>query len=151
MAGIGSRTVGELERGEEKGYRDSLIAKLEKALQWPPGAVRSILDGGDPPAPGTQVIYVPEDAAKYGAGMHQAGTDPPPMLGGGLTPGQQVDAWLHPDSGISDRDRDALRKLVDAAVHLAEQAAVAHDVKRGSRPVDVPVLDATVKAHDHAR
>ncbi len=56
-AGIGSRTVGEIERGEEKGYRDSLIAKLEKALQWPPGAVRSIVAGGDPPAPGSRIFY----------------------------------------------------------------------------------------------
>jgi hypothetical protein len=63
MAGIGSRTVGEIERGEEKGYRDSLIAKLEKALQWPPGSTRTIVAGGEPPAPGSRTVYGDPDQA----------------------------------------------------------------------------------------
>lgn len=56
-SGIGSRTLGDIERAEEKGYRASLLARLEQALQWPPGAAQAILNGAPAPEPGSRTAY----------------------------------------------------------------------------------------------
>jgi transcriptional regulator with XRE-family HTH domain len=42
---LGSRTLGDIERGQRTSYRASLLVRLERALQWPPGTVDAILNG----------------------------------------------------------------------------------------------------------
>lgn len=141
-AGIGSRTIGEIERGEEKGYRDSLIARLEKALQWPPGAVRSIVDGGDPPPPGSRTIYVEgdRDAAYLQAVQDRPADEPDPLeaklerlqlLASGLNPSdarrladsvQLLLEWVDARLGVPEMTDDERRALEDM-----QRAANAHN------------------------
>lgn len=45
-AGVASKTVGRLERGES--VNSATLAKIERALRWAPGSARSILAGGEP-------------------------------------------------------------------------------------------------------
>jgi transcriptional regulator with XRE-family HTH domain len=118
--GMGSRTLGEIERGEEKGYRQSLLARLEKALEWPPGTIQAILGGEPAPGPDVRVRYddpVPREPDDLPRAVSS--------LGG------EVDAWLHPDSDLPEPARVALRQAVRGALDLAVQAAVAAAERRG--------------------
>jgi hypothetical protein len=129
-AGIGSRTVGEIERGEEKGYRKSLIARLEKALEWPPGAAQGILDGAPAPEPGTRVVYGDPSAraiavvsAPLNAGksalIDAAAADDPDPLEAKLERLQHFAAGLNPDD---------LRRLGENVQTLIEWAHARHGV-----------------------
>lgn len=60
---ISLRTISDLEAGERGGYTASTLAKLEKALEWPPGRIQTILDGAEP-SPGSE-LSTPEGIARY--------------------------------------------------------------------------------------
>jgi transcriptional regulator with XRE-family HTH domain len=66
-----------------------------------------------------------------------------------MTLGRQVDAWLHPESDLSPRGRDHLRKLINAAIYFAEQEAVSGS-KGGPRWVEAPAPDVE-KVRDAVR
>ncbi|MET0419572.1 MAG: hypothetical protein ABW022_26455 [Actinoplanes sp.] len=46
--GISQRTLGDIESGRREGYHRNTLATLEHALQWAPGSMNAILDGGEP-------------------------------------------------------------------------------------------------------
>lgn len=128
--GFPAKTLSDLEKHRRENFDASTFGRLERALKWPPGAINAILAGA--PVPGD---------------MPTGDLDqPPPMFSGALTPGAQVDAWLHPTSDLPERDRVALRQLVTAAIHLAEQAAIAAAKERGW-----PDVPAPEKARDAVR
>lgn len=45
---LGERTIGSLEAGRKKVYREDTLIAVEHVLGWAPGSVQSILDGGEP-------------------------------------------------------------------------------------------------------
>lgn len=48
VGGPSTATMRLIEGAHQDGYRSIILARLEQALQWNPGSVRSILDGGEP-------------------------------------------------------------------------------------------------------
>ncbi len=66
-AGIGSRTIGQVERGLPVG--DNSLYALEHALMWRNGSIRSILTGGEPE------ISDPRFAGLYPIRVPHAGSD----------------------------------------------------------------------------
>jgi transcriptional regulator with XRE-family HTH domain len=83
------------------------------------------------------LLGVPE--ADLIAAAHPA-VDAPPVdplaMKDAFTLGRQLDAWLHPDSDLSPRGRDHLRRLVEAAIFFAEQDALAG--ARDTRFMELP-------------
>lgn len=47
-SGLSLRLISDLERGNRSSYDPSTFARLEDALEWAPGSVKAILDGGHP-------------------------------------------------------------------------------------------------------
>jgi hypothetical protein len=47
-SGISARILGDIERADRTSYSRTTLAKLERALHWAPGSIRTILDGGNP-------------------------------------------------------------------------------------------------------
>lgn len=47
-SGISLRTLGDIENGRRPSYDPATIAALEQALEWAPGSVTSIVNGGEP-------------------------------------------------------------------------------------------------------
>lgn len=47
-AGVGIRTLQDLEAGITRGRMPRLMPRVERALGWRPGSARAILDGGSP-------------------------------------------------------------------------------------------------------
>lgn len=60
--GIKPRTLGDIERASRTSYNRTTIASLEHALQWRPGSVQAILDGGEPTAATTPAPAEPRPA-----------------------------------------------------------------------------------------
>jgi hypothetical protein len=52
---LSTRLLGDLEAGKRASYDPATLARIERALQWPPGAVDVLLEGGDEPS--TNVTY----------------------------------------------------------------------------------------------
>lgn len=132
-ARFSTRLLGDLEAGRRPSYDPATLARIERTLAWPPGAVDAILDGGPEPPP-SLLVGNPSQPLPFHVTFNGTPTDAP------LTLGRQVDAWLHPDSSLSPRGRDHLRKLITAAVYLAEQEALAATDRSG------PPFDAIPQA-----
>jgi DNA-binding XRE family transcriptional regulator len=47
-AGVGTRTLQDLEAGIPRGRMPRLLPRIERSLGWRPGSVRTVLAGGDP-------------------------------------------------------------------------------------------------------
>lgn len=47
-AGVGMRTLQDIEAGIPRGRMPRLMPRVERALGWRPGSARAILDGGSP-------------------------------------------------------------------------------------------------------
>lgn len=47
-AGLGPRTIADLEAGQRERYEDSTVILLELAMGWDAGSVRSVVQGGKP-------------------------------------------------------------------------------------------------------
>lgn len=45
---LGMRTLSSIETGERTQYNRSTLAALEQALDWEPGSIQAVLDGGEP-------------------------------------------------------------------------------------------------------
>lgn len=57
-SGLSPRLLGDIEQGKRDNYDRVTLARLEKALEWPPGRVQSFLDAPDesqPPDPSEPV------------------------------------------------------------------------------------------------
>ncbi len=48
VPGVSPRTVGDLLRGVERKWSPRTMPAIERAVGWPPGSTRRILDGGEP-------------------------------------------------------------------------------------------------------
>lgn len=52
-SGVSATTIRWLQTGVERTYRPGTLAKVSKALGWPSGAIRQMLNGEEPPEPVT--------------------------------------------------------------------------------------------------
>lgn len=217
-SGIGARTLGDLETGRKDRYYPSTVARLERALEWPPGAAQVILDGGDAPDPGVRVFYgdpsqpplqVNFDATPdahpavaelaellafdsplsgetrarltaalqvlFEAARRDFRDVPPSRESADMvyprrpgvdlvvvthpdddhwSTGRALDAFLNPDTRIGERDREAIRRLMAAALQLGSTAMLAHDAQEDEPDpfAEMPVTDPReVKARDSVR
>lgn len=109
-SGISIRTLGDIESARRESYAPETLVRLEKSLQWPPGAVPAVLDGGKVVE---GVIQHEQHAVEIlfsadGRAARATPSDP------------ADDRVLHFD-GELPQDLDYLRQI--AAEHFARQAA----------------------------
>lgn len=89
--GITSRTIGDIEKYRKASYGQSTLAQIEQTLRWAPGSIRAVLAGGDP-----------TPVAGLGGRSHQLAVE--------------VDMLLRDDSRLTEKERQRLAIVVDAAI-----------------------------------
>lgn len=67
------------------------------------------------------------------------------------TSGRFLDALLNPATQMADEDREAIRKLVQAALQLGETAMMAHDAKYGLNIAEAVAIARMAESGVHVR
>lgn len=154
-AGFSTRLLGDLEGGRRGSYDPATLARVERVLAWPPGAVDSILAGDVEPA--ANVMYGdPDQFPPFRVDFD--GTDPT------LNPARPLDAKLivlrlH-DAALPPEDRARLlatltvvlewtQARLDAAKSVEELAE--GDRVLGEMPVGRPSKAEVRERHDVGR
>lgn len=97
-SGMSPRILSYLEHGDRDSYDPSTFARLEAALEWAPGSVQAVLDGGQPTTTAEALIRKREQSQQ-------------------LDPLVAKLAWaLDPTSPLDEADRDWLRTAVALVV-----------------------------------
>lgn len=106
--GFAAKTLGDIENARRKNYGAATLARLERALRWPSGAVDAILRGE--PAPTGVAAYPQPTEVTEGA------TVLAPTL-------VRLMRLLDPGSGLPDADRATLADLLDGMARVYEERA----------------------------
>jgi transcriptional regulator with XRE-family HTH domain len=77
--GLTARILGDLEGGKRVSYGKSTLARLERALDWPPGTVDEVLAGGDGPQRHTFSPTAPTLLHPLAARLHQLLAEDSPL------------------------------------------------------------------------
>lgn len=79
VPGVSKPTLSKIENAKQGGYKDFVVAALERALEWQPGSVERILAGEDPvevdqpaPAPSDDIAEVLELARSMREGLEKS-------------------------------------------------------------------------------
>lgn len=100
-SGLSLRTLSDLELGNRTSYDPSTLSRLEVALEWAPGSVDAVLEGGQPTTTAEALLRARQHAQQ-------------------LDPLVAKLAWaLDPASPLHEGDRDWLREAVGLIVDRA--------------------------------
>lgn len=66
-SGVSAATLRKLGSGRPGNFRAQTLARVSEALEWPPGAIGTILDGGPPPSSRRRSIGPRKREAKLAA------------------------------------------------------------------------------------
>lgn len=115
------KTLGEIERADRMSYDPATLARVEQVLQWPRGAIQAMVDGGDPPAPGSRVAYAEAAEARGQAFDATVAIEPDPSLFLLSRTLDQVNRLLGPDSPLAPDVREDLSAAIWNTCRLAER------------------------------